>query len=74
MIRLFFLLLISLYLSANEENSTVFVYNCNNNYNFVAELKNNQTWLFLPSKTVQVNRVQNKTGAMYRVFRAVVCQ
>jgi len=65
MFRLFLLLLISLSLSANEEKSAVFVYNCNNNYNFVAELKNNEAWLFLPSKTVQVNKVESSSDVVY---------
>ena len=65
LIRLFFLLTLSLFLHANDIKSTIFVYNCTNNYHFVAELKNDEAWLFLPSKTVQINKVESSSDVVY---------
>ena len=65
LIRLFFLLTLSLFLHANDIKSTVFVYNCTNNYHFVAELKKDEAWLFLPLKTLKVDKVESNSETIY---------
>ena len=49
---LFLSLLLSLY--GAESEKSYFVYDCSDNYRFVAEVSDAGVWLFLPERTVQV--------------------
>jgi len=60
LIRLFFLTVITLSLYADEADKSVYVYNCTSDYHFVAEVSDDKAWLFLPSKTIQVMRIESK--------------
>ena len=65
--RLLLILFLSLTLSAKVLNSNIFVYHCENDYDFVAEINKNEAWLFLPSKTVKAKQVSSVEGSKYRV-------
>ena len=45
--------------------SRTFVYNCNNDLEFVACIEQDNAWLFLPEKTVQLFLVSSGSGAKY---------
>jgi len=63
--RLFLLLILALSLCANEQKSEVFVYDCSDNYHFVAEVTNKSAWLFLPSETLQAKKVEGSNPIVY---------
>jgi len=42
-----------------------YVYECNENYSFVARIEVEKAWLFLPKKTVPLSHVPSASGAKY---------
>ncbi len=63
--RLFLLLLLGVSLSAESKEKNVYVYNCSDNYSFVAEASDEAAWLFLPSKTLKTKRLQSDSDVKY---------
>lgn len=47
------------------DNSRTFVYQCDENFEFVAHLSGDTAWLFLPKRTVALGQMQTPTGAQY---------
>jgi membrane-bound inhibitor of C-type lysozyme len=43
-----------------------YVYECSDNYSFVARIEGEKAWLFLPKKTVPLPHVPSASGAKYR--------
>jgi len=57
---LLYILLFSLHLVANT-----MVYECDDNSSFVARLKNDVMWLFLPNESISLLHVKSASGATY---------
>ena len=55
--RLIFLALLFMTVEASEKK--VFVYHCNDNYTFSAEVSEDNAWLFLPKETLELSRAGN---------------
>lgn len=61
------LIFTSMYLFADIKESSVFVYNCSDDYSFVAKVQQETVWLFLPTKTVKAAQQISASGAKYTV-------
>ena len=59
------LLLFMLVTSLMAENRAYFVYHCDHNYSYVAEVSEKEAWLFLPCKTVQTLAKQEGENKYY---------
>ena len=70
-VRLLLVFVMSLSLSAETKVKSIFVYNCSDNYKFVAEIQKDEAWLFLPSKTVKAKRDKSASGEKYSIGNIV---
>ena len=70
-VRLLLVFMMSITLSAETKEKRVFVYNCSDNYTFVAEVQKDEAWLFLPSKTVKATQHKSASGVKYSVDNIV---
>ena len=61
LIKICVLLGITLSLFSAEVYKTYFVYDCSEDYRFVAEVQTTEAWLFLPNKTSKLLRDDNKS-------------
>jgi putative lipoprotein len=51
--------------SATDSAIRTFVYECRDDYSFVARMQNSKVWLFLPGKTIALSQVPSASGAKY---------
>jgi len=51
--------------SAETESTRTFVYQCADNYTFVARAADDHVWLFLPGQTVKLPQVPSGSGTRY---------
>jgi uncharacterized membrane protein/membrane-bound inhibitor of C-type lysozyme len=52
-------------ISATETEARTFVYECPDDYSFVARTETGKVWLFLPGKTIDLPRVPSASGTKY---------
>jgi len=50
---------------ANETKAQTFVYECPDDFSFVARIETNRAWLFLPGNTIDLPQVQSASGTKY---------
>lgn len=51
--------------SAIDINAQTYIYECADNYSFVARIESSKAWLFLPGKTVELEQAQSASGTKY---------
>ncbi len=71
LLKFLLLLFTSMHLLADVKESSFFVYNCTDKYNFVVEVQKDVAWLFLPNKTVKAAQQKSASGAKYSVDNIV---
>jgi membrane-bound inhibitor of C-type lysozyme/uncharacterized membrane protein len=52
-------------ISTTEINAQTFVYECPDNFSFVARTETEKAWLFLPGSTIALPQVQSASGTKY---------
>lgn len=51
--------------ATSEAGNHTYVYECPDDFSFVARIESNKAWLFLPGKTIDLPQVQSASGSKY---------
>ena len=51
--------------TATDSGIQTFVYECPDDFSFIARVEQDKAWLFLPGRTIDLPRVETDTGASY---------